>query len=95
MGDAVASLYQGRKNSAEPMATKLTQTMSKNLSFGGEFGLDQNLMFGSNQSRKNRAHVHDEVDEVRRNPHLSNLPLQILSETSSDDGDKMIANHAE
>ena len=63
-----------KRKSAEP--TKLTQTMSKNLSFGKP-------LFSSNQSSKNRNFKPSPGD--RKNSHMFDMPLQILSETSSDD----------
>ena len=62
-----------QRKSTEP--AKLAQTLSKNLSFG-------QVLFNSHQSSKNRDH---NASQERRNPHLLDLPLQILSETSSDD----------
>lgn len=76
------SLIERRKSSSgiNPHA-QLTQTMSKNLSFGHPFQFE----YGSGQSLKNREYASAQVNSSRRvNPHQINLPLQILSESSSE-----------
>ena len=73
---------QGSGNIEHPAG--LTQTMSKNLSFGQPFHPDL-LNFNSGKSSKGQ-YYHDRIDSGGRrvSSHAIDLPLQILSETSSD-----------
>jgi len=82
---AFDSIAERRRDSAEQV--KLTQTMSKNLSFGQPF-LPDSIQLGSGHGGKDKYRIDSEGNAAfgsRRNTHFVDLPLQILSETSSDD----------
>lgn len=68
------------------MHVGLTQTMSKNLSFGQPFHVDSfNFRSGQSSQRDLQQLQTAALNSGRRvNPHMVDLPLQILSETSSD-----------